>query len=531
MLPNNGRTSWFVNLIETPCLPLNKVQKGKLRSRSDGTSRSGRFIHPLYLVYNKTLNVMRKLLLLLTFCCLLALLPRPSQAQYNPNASYDGPARLNTWSVSAHGGWSQFYGDLREYDFFPVGADNFDSVNERNSFFGGLTVGKQLSHLFGLQLGVNAGNLRGMKRRLYYSYFRSSFVQTDLTGSVNLKSLLFGVNKMKHWKVDAYTGVGVMFYNAKAFELTTGRLRRQTGDVSDLVVPMGLAVHYELGPRFDIGIDIRVNHVNSERLDATIGGDASSLFDLVGNRGSLSETFVRQGNSAKDKWGYGGIMLTYKLGRRAIRVQKVNDKFDYDTTAGTYHLRWTDPKSLIKPPVILTLAQIDSVAKANRPPDIDPKLLTDTDNDGVSDYFDKEPNSPTGSVVSGSGEVIDFDKYVSAALPGIACAEIFANIEFDTDKSALKPQFKEVLNKVVELMNKSQCRLQLAGHADRRASDKYNLALSRRRVEAVRTYLIEAGLNDPSRILVDYFGAYKPIADPSKTGMQKNRRVEMKLIP
>lgn len=475
---------------------------------------------------------MNKVSLLVKAIGLGSLISVGAHAQYNPKATYEGPAKMNTWSVSVYGGPTQFYGDLREYDFYPVTKNNYNSASEAGTFFGGASLNKQLSHLFGVQLGASTGSLRGMKRRIYSSYFRTSFVQTDLTGSVNLKSLLFGPTKMKHWKIDAYTGAGVIFYNAKAFELGTGRLRRETGKRNDLVIPVGMAVNYELNARFDLGLDFRLNNVNSEKLDATVGGDPSSQFDLTGNRGDLSTNAVmQQGNSAKDKYGYAGIMLTYKLGKRAIRVQKVDGKYEYDTTQGTYNLRWTDPKLLVKPPTILTLSQIDSVAKANRPKEIDPRLLLDTDNDGVSDFFDRQPNTPAGSVVSGAGETIDFDKYVSAALPGIACAEILTNVEFDTDRNVVKPQFQDVLNKVVELLNKTQCRLQLIGHADRRSSDKYNLALSRRRVEAVRQYLIKAGLNDANRLIIDYFGAFKPIGDTSRAGLQKNRRVELKLVP
>jgi OOP family OmpA-OmpF porin len=101
---------------------------------------------------------------------------------------------------------------------------------------------------------------------------------------------------------------------------------------------------------------------------------------------------------------------------------------------------------LIKPPKILTLEEMDSVAKANRPKDIDPRLLLDTDGDGVSDFFDKEPNSPAGSIVDGSGRVLDFDSYVKNALKnGAACSEIFANVMFDTDKNVSSLRHKKCL--------------------------------------------------------------------------------------
>jgi OOP family OmpA-OmpF porin len=83
-----------------------------------------------------------------------------------------------------------------------------------------------------------------------------------------------------------------------------------------------------------------------------------------------------------------------------------------------------------------------------------------------------------------------------------------------------------MLKNVAKLMNLNGCRLQLAGHTDRRATDRYNISLSRRRVDAVKNFLInEAGLTDPSKVIVDYFGSFKPIADSAKReGFKKPSR-------
>jgi OmpA-OmpF porin, OOP family len=474
----------------------------------------------------------------------------PSQSQYNPKAPYEGPYKLNTWSVSAYAGASQFYGDLRQYDFWPVSKNGFDSQSERGTYHVGVSVGKQLSYLFGARVDFGGGNLKGMKRRLYGSYFRGNYFQADITGTVNIKGLLFGPTKLKHWKMDIYAGAGQIWFRSTAYQLGSGRLQRRSDDSPTLrnnvtefnkaaskytqewSIPVGFTVDYELNKDFDLGLDFRLNNVNTEKLDATIGGDGSSFYDgaglLYGNENSTPK-----GNSALDKYGFMTVKLTYKLGANKTRVTKQNGKYVYDPDGqGIYHLRYTDPKLLVKPPKILSLAEIDSVAKANKPKDIDPRLLTDTDNDGVSDFFDKEPNTPAGSIVTGGGQKIDFDKYVKDALPGMACTEIFANILFDTDKAIIKPEFYDMLNKVVELMNKTQCRLQMAGHADRRANDRYNVALSTRRVSAVKQYLAQAGLKDPNRVVVDAYGSFKPVADNgTKEGLSKNRRVELKLLP
>ncbi|KAA0990033.1 OmpA family protein [Dyadobacter aurulentus] len=459
-------------------------------------------------------------------------LEQPNSPDYNPKATYDGPYKLNTWSISAHFGPSMFFGDLREYDFWPVTKTSADSHKESGTIQGGLTLNKQLSYWFGSRLDVSLGNLRGMKRRNYNRYFEGNYFDVSVAGTVNLKGLLMGPNKMKRWKVDAYVGVGQVFYNSDAYDLTGGVKLRETGSMNDWIVPTGLNVNYEVTKRIDIGLDFRLTHTNSDFLDATYGGD----YDRTENLNLIKDHRTsRKGNSELDSYGYGAVQVTYKLGKNPLKVAKVDGKWDYKPEeGGYYHLRYTDPKALIKPPKILTLEEMDSVAKANRPKDIDPRLLLDTDGDGVSDFFDKEPNSPAGSIVDGGGRVLDFDAYVKNALKnGAACAEIFANVMFDTDKNTIKPEAQEMLKNVAKLMNLNGCRLQLAGHTDRRASDRYNIALSRRRVDAVKNYLInEAGLTDPSKVIVDYFGSFKPIADSARReGLQKNRRVELKLLP
>ncbi len=459
-------------------------------------------------------------------------LVQPNSPDYNPKASYDGPYKLNTWSISAHIGPSMFFGDLREYDFWPVTETNSDSHKESGTFQGGITINKQLSYLFGARLDGSIGNLRGMKRRNYNRYFEGNYGDVSLSGTVNLKGLLLGPNKMKRWKIDAYAGIGQVFYNSTAYDLTGGIKLRETGKKNDWIVPTGLNISYELTKRLDLGLDFRLNHTNSDFIDATYGGD----YDRTANLSLISnQKTSRKGNSELDSYGYGSIQLTFKLGKMPLKVQKVDGKWDYKPEEGGYYnLRYTDPKVLLKAPKILTLEEMDSVAKANRPEDIDPRLLLDTDGDGVSDFFDKEPNSPAGSIVDGSGRVLDFDTYVKNALAtGAACSEIFANIQFETDKNSISPEFQDMLKNVAALMNKNGCRLQLAGHADRRATDRYNVALSRRRVEAVKNFLInEAGLKDPSKVIVDYFGSFKPIADSAtREGLIKNRRVELKLLP
>ena len=102
-------------------------------------------------------------------------------------------------------------------------------------------------------------------------------------------------------------------------------------------------------------------------------------------------------------------------------------------------------------------------------------------------------------------------------------------LNFDFDKSVVKPQYFELLRNVKDYAEQHDLKLTIIGHTDSKGSDAYNMALGMRRAVAVRDKLIEFGL-DPARILgVESRGESEPIA-PNDTdqGRFENRRIEFK---
>jgi len=104
-------------------------------------------------------------------------------------------------------------------------------------------------------------------------------------------------------------------------------------------------------------------------------------------------------------------------------------------------------------------------------------------------------------------------------------------LNFDFDKSFVKPQYDKMLTNLKEFIEKNDYEVTIVGHTDYIASNQYNMGLSKRRAEAVKAKLIELGL-DPSRIVaIVPRGEEEPVADNSTTeGRAKNRRVEFKLV-
>ena len=102
-------------------------------------------------------------------------------------------------------------------------------------------------------------------------------------------------------------------------------------------------------------------------------------------------------------------------------------------------------------------------------------------------------------------------------------------MNFDFDKSVVKPQYFELLRNVKDYAEQNDLRLTIIGHTDSKGTDAYNMALGMRRAVAVRDKLIEFGL-DPARVLsVESRGESEPIApNDTEQGRFENRRIEFK---
>ncbi len=103
---------------------------------------------------------------------------------------------------------------------------------------------------------------------------------------------------------------------------------------------------------------------------------------------------------------------------------------------------------------------------------------------------------------------------------------------FDFNKFILKPEAKEALGAVTDVIRKNPPRLILvSGYTDNVGSEAYNLKLSLQRAQSVADYLMYCQNIDPDRFKIEGKGEADPIADNSnEEGRAKNRRVEIELL-
>jgi outer membrane protein OmpA-like peptidoglycan-associated protein len=107
------------------------------------------------------------------------------------------------------------------------------------------------------------------------------------------------------------------------------------------------------------------------------------------------------------------------------------------------------------------------------------------------------------------------------------------SVLFASDKSELLPAAQQRLDEVAKALNESKPDAQIVveGHTDSRGGQSYNLDLSARRAEAVRSYLVSRGVAS-ERIRAQGIGLSRPVADnKSAEGRANNRRVEIVVQP
>jgi len=110
-------------------------------------------------------------------------------------------------------------------------------------------------------------------------------------------------------------------------------------------------------------------------------------------------------------------------------------------------------------------------------------------------------------------------------------SDIAYGIRFAHDSAELAPASTETLSQILAVLKANPgVRLRIEGHTDATGGELYNLALSQRRAETVRAWLVAHGVAS-ARLEARGFGESRPVADnATPQGRALNRRVEIHLV-
>lgn len=426
---------------------------------------------------------------------------------------FGGRSQYRTWSIGLQGG-------ITTPNVLVGGSNNFGQKvgyfqNKVGEYYG-LTVRKQFSHLFGLELEGNRGRIKTYNHDVSGPAIENNLGARSAETEVNWAASLNGVFQLgtidfmrRENAVNFYAkvGLGVLANNPIQYannDFTGTEVyneagnwgseifgdRENTGDRDYKLaayVPVGVGVKFKLSEVVALNLGYTMNFTDDNLLYGPGRSDVKGKFSNV----------------------YGGLEFT--LGSRD------KENLTFANPVSNLYDELKDPSlrnevEALKQRVSTLEGTVDQLGK-------------DSDGDGVSDKFDKCPNTPAGTVVDGSGCPI---KFPEAPKQELTQGAYYSPIQFEFDSSVLKTSSYSTLDKLAKELRDNNGTVTLDGYASAEGTEDYNLNLSKDRANAVKQYLVNAGVA-ASSITSNGHGEANPIASNStEEGRVQNRRVEIK---
>jgi outer membrane protein OmpA-like peptidoglycan-associated protein len=308
-----------------------------------------------------------------------------------------------------------------------------------------LDIRKALGHAFSLRLQANIARMHGLEYRPRTGYqtasataqnpWRAAGYQTSsyqgvfenyetrtgdlsLQAVVNLNNINFYKEQVK-WNVYAFAGIGVIGYSSKTDALDADGDPYVFGENGNVSTALSYDQLFQsLGDHRSTKNNIR------DELDNILDGTYESHAEAYTDRGVID---IGGDRFLVDPLFTGGLGVRYRLSRR-IEVEaeyRLGILFS-DLLDG---VRWTEQGDLSPNWDNLNQATIgihfrigkgeeslwwsnpmtESYKAAAETRNIAARLQDDTDDDGVPDLYDKEPDTPEGYMVDAAGRTLDTD--------------------------------------------------------------------------------------------------------------------------
>lgn len=306
------------------------------------------------------------------------------------NSPFQTSSQLNSWNIGLGLGQVQFYGDIKEYDWYPAKVGSFNEMR----FGADLSASKMLNNLYGFNISLNRGGFAGIRRQggecvgcntghnplvdTMSVKFEGDYWMGDMSLVYNLSNLKIKTDNPfgKKWLFLLEAGVGLIAFRSLQTELHSNTLVASRGYYDfpgmgvdtietkarqiESLLKLGLTGKYRLNDKIDVTVSAKSYQAFTDVLDAT----AISGKDVNGAK--------------NDQFMYFSLGVSYKLGGKKQSMEW------YSPLDKMYHSQKNTHK------------QIDGLTK-------------DGDRDGVADQFDQNPNTPDGVSVDGSGNALDVD--------------------------------------------------------------------------------------------------------------------------
>ncbi len=415
---------------------------------------------------------------------------------------FGGSGQYNTWTLGVNVGMPSLI----------LATGGINGFNHWTPTLGyGAEIRDQLAHSFSLAFDYNGGKVAGgisgntpwVSNQFgeHYSSFSTTYNQIALNAVVNVATVDY-LRRKNAINFFLQGGIGYLWYTptvtgANTPGYPTAPTQTFPSSVGAIVIPVGAGVKFKVTDQWAINVGYTENFIDGSSFDGA------------------SQYPVRSHYS----YGYAG--LEYTFGPKS----KPN-------------LEWVNPVAMmydelydeaLRQEVAALKGRVTNVENAVR------DLKKDSDGDGVSDQFDKCPNTPAGTVVDGAGCPIKFPPPIDTSVfmrkgmnYGAMAPAAYSNIQFEFDSSVLRTSSYPVLDATSADLRSTGAACELDGFASSEGTAAHNMKLSKDRANSVKTYLVNSGV-EAKKLKVKAFGETHPIANnDTEEGRVMNRRVEFK---
>lgn len=348
--------------------------------------------------------------------------------------------------------------------------------------------------------------------------FKNNFKEVNITTVFTLGNISF-LRPLRKLQMFGLTGFGAVWSDVQGqFDDPANIPSYAQGESPDfhtykgrnLTIPFGVGVKYNVLEWLDLGIEYRMNFTRSDNLDGfsypvwrNRYADFYSIFGLqasikFGSKENLDEHYDWL-NPVESIYS---TMDTLALIGEKVELLLVDDDEDgvanyYDKDPNTEKDAWAWSNGVA--------ADIDKDGvpdfRDNQPysekgSDVDVNgVMIDVDGDNVPDYRDEDTKTPAKALVDGAGNEINIAKIVAESAACCDCENVMLPaIVFDNGSARIKPEYYGALYSVAEKMK--QCpnlNVDATGYAYR---SKSGSSLASKRIEAIVDYL-NANYNIP----------------------------------
>ena len=407
---------------------------------------------------------------------------------------------FNQWSLEINGGFNKAMGPLTGGYYSPTLNIGHADIAGRYMF----------NEYFGIKGDLGLGVFNETKGKS--PEFKTNYIRVNAQMVMNAGRMLSFENISRRIGLLTHFGAG---FGRMSFEQSTFDFN-EPDYVYNIIA--GLTSQYKISERVALTGDI--TYIHNGRQTYTFDGNA---YNAPVQPNPPANPFVH----APGGWWTGTLGLNFYLGKNEQHA-------DWYIAADKYATKEE------------LATQINEIKD----------LLKDSDGDGVSDYLDKEPNTPAGAHVSFNGvtldsdgdgtvdhldkcpflpgpsanggcpleEIVDQTDYLKKAIQDGYVAAYFA---FD---SAIPASYSiNSISFVSNFLKKNPgVKLEVKGYADEIGPEDYNIKLSEKRAKSVYDILISSGI-DASRLSYKGYGEDTSVDKSSPDARQMARRASFEI--